>query len=1449
MHNSKSYLILSLVAFWLPCFLLQASVAIGSLNMPPELVRNETGFTRIGVILGQTSRPGKEAKVSIEIAIQEFNIKANRSSVLYLQNSLNKPSRAAFAAKELLDENGVQAILGGQTWEEASAIAEVINEADHDEIPLFLSLADSTHSTNQWPFLVQAVPSQSTQMNAVAAVLLSWGIRRVTLIYETLHLSSTSSSIISHLSQAFQQTGCELTLILPLSSGSSFLNKELEVLKRQKRRVFIMHTSLELGIRLFQTAKKMQMTGDGYLWIATNEITDLFHSINSTVISSLKGMVGVKSYFPENTPEFQDFRKRFRQKFRSDYMEEEQDEPGIFAMQGYNAVKFLEKDSAENLHHWRPIPATIVEIVSVIGKGYHSVYWTEGLGFSETVDDINGATTYAHSMDNMGQALWPVKPSYARKRHRNLAESSKNQIRVGVPNGSLFEQFVKVKFDLEKNEHAFDGFVIGLFDEIMKKINQPFKYELFNGSYGDLIKEIPKNKFDAVAGDVTILSERHEFADFTQPFTESGLQMIVPVRYRLSNQAWLFLKPFTAEMWWLIAVITIYNGFIIWLIERKHCEDEDDVITQIGIVFWLAFTTLFTLRGDRLHSNLSRMAMVMWLFVALIITQSYTASLSSMLTAQRLEPAIESVEHLRNMNATVGYCNGEFIRDYLRDILHFDNVSINSYNSTHQYAEALNNGEIKAIFLDVPSTKVFLAQYCKSFIRTRETFKVGGFGFAFRKGFNLSDANEALMNVTENGKLKELEDRFLNSAKCVDDESSTDKDTRLSTHSFWVLFTLTGGTSTVALAIYIILGVREFKKSTQEHTSFINLMSAFIKYWQNHARRSSKVDSVDSNGHVRNADQWTQDDTDENIDDLVKASCMLTFENVIVENYQESKKRIYRNLIQMHKFKSYLILSLVAFLLPCFLLTAGSLDVSPEVRNEAGIARIGVILGQTSRSGKEAKVSIEIAIQDFKIETNRSLVLYLKNSQNKPSRAVIAAKELIDEHGVSAILGGHTWEEASAIAEVISEADHDIPVFLSLADTTPLQASDQWPFLVQAVPTQSTQMNAVAAILQSWGIRQVTLIYETSHLASSSASIISHLSQAFQQTGCELAHSLPLASGSSFLNKELEVLKRQKRRVFIIHTSLELGIRLFQTAKKMQMTGDGYLWIATNEITDLFHSINTTVISSLKGMVGVKSYFPENTPDFQDFRQRFRQKFHSDYPEEEQDEPGIFAMQGYNAMKLLEKHSPENLHHWRPIPATIVEIVSVIGKGYHSVYWTKGLGFSETVDDINGATTYTHSVDNMGQALWPVKPSYSRRRHRNLAESSKNRIRVGVPSKSLFKQFVKVDSEGNSTKFTGFVIAVFEEMMNNMSQSYDYESFDGSYDELIEEIWKKKFDAVAGDVTILAKRHEFADFTQPYTESGLEMIVPVRSRISNKAWLFLKPFTPEMYWLIAAITI
>jgi ABC-type amino acid transport substrate-binding protein len=110
-----------------------------------------------------------------------------------------------------------------------------------------------------------------------------------------------------------------------------------------------------------------------------------------------------------------------------------------------------------------------------------------------------------------------------------------------------------------------------------------------------------EQNFDAVVGDVTIVSGRYQHAEFTHPYTESGLVMIVPVISKTSNRAWLFMKPFTMAMWLLIGAINVYNGFVIWLLERNNCPElKGSVINQMGMLIWLAFNTLFSINGNRI---------------------------------------------------------------------------------------------------------------------------------------------------------------------------------------------------------------------------------------------------------------------------------------------------------------------------------------------------------------------------------------------------------------------------------------------------------------------------------------------------------------------------------------------------------------------------------------------------------------------------------------------------------------------------------------------------------------------------------------------------------------------------------------------------------------------------------------------------------------------------------
>ncbi|CAI9784238.1 unnamed protein product [Fraxinus pennsylvanica] len=644
----------------------------------------------IGAISDCNTRVGKEERVAMDMAIQYFNTQHDQTFLmLRLKCSKRTPLQSALAARHLINKNKVEVILGPRSWEETSTVAEV---SERYEVPI-LSFADSCPpwAAERWPFLVQAAAGTHVQMMAVANIIQSWGWRRVNVIYEDT--DSAANGISPYLYGAFQAVGVEISYLLPLPSfaDSSLLHKKMENLKQEQC------------------------------------------------------VVGLRNSFPETGPDFNSFSTRFYGIFGQKYPEEKHHEPGIFALQAYDAV------------------------------------WTVGLAMNE-------------------------------------------------------------------DKYTFSGFSVDVFKETARRLKYySLQYEFipFGGDYTDLVKRVQSKEFDAAVGDIAIISNRSEYVEFTHAHTETGLVMVVPILWH-SSKVWLFVKPFTKAMWFLTFFINVFNGFVVWSIERNYCSElRGPVLNQIGTLLWLASATLFSLHGEKLHSNLSRMATVVWLFVALIITQSYTASLTSMLTVQNLKPKIANIETLKSNNAVIGHSQRSFVRGYLEGPLDFKSSNIRNFTSIDEYAQALRSGAIAAAFLEAPVAKLFVAKYCKSFTIAGPTYQVGGYGFAFPKGsLLLPDIDEALLNVRENGMLKDLEQRLIASEQCVDIQSDNET-ASLSPQNFFVLFIITGVTSSTSLLIYYFRAKDRYENSMAQYEGiWITIIMALKKLGYHRSRLSRKVSDV-----------------------------------------------------------------------------------------------------------------------------------------------------------------------------------------------------------------------------------------------------------------------------------------------------------------------------------------------------------------------------------------------------------------------------------------------------------------------------------------------------------------------------------------------------------------------------------------------------------------------------
>ncbi|OWM73373.1 glutamate receptor 2.7-like [Punica granatum] len=812
-----------------------------------EYTRSSDQNFSLGAVVDYSSRAGMEEGIAMRIAVEDFCAQASGCITLHLKNSRGNPSRGAHAARNLIN-NRVRAIVDLGTVREAASIAEIGNRS---KVPV-LSLASEIPSwvSWKWPFLVKAAHSQHSQMEAIATVIQSWRWRKVNIIYEDDTGSASSTITLPSLFTALQDAGIEVNdlLALPPSSEYYSLSEKLDRLRRGQCRVFIVHTKVKLGVAVFREAKDMGMMDSGQesVWITTADITNYMDTLDPTAISSMQGVLGVRTYFPHGTKKLKDFSSRFKSISQArGSIHKRNVEPGIDALRAYDAVWALAlalknapvgapstggretsnkvgTDSTEGQALLDNIlsssfigltgqfkfvngslePARTFELVNVVGRAYREIgYWTKGLGFSKGIDENS---TYNYSMSILGPILWPGGP-WAIPRGWVIPTKG-NKLKIGVPFGNAHMEFVYARYESPGANLTVTGFSINVFNAALMQLpyHVECEFHAFNGTYDSLVQRVYSKEVDAVVADTAIVANRYQYAEFSQPYSDSNLQIIIYVQPTTFGRAWLILKPFTSSMWIATIFVNTLCGFTVYVIERMHYKDvfRGSVLNQTIVMLTLTFTTLFSLQGRKLHSNMSRIIMVVWLFVALVITQSYTASLTSFLTVEKLTQVDVTVESLVRDRVQVGCDRNSFVVKHLEGI-GFRPSNIRTY-SEDDYTRALKSGEIGAAFLESPHARVFLAKNCKGFTTAKQTVEVGGFGFVFPKNSPyLPDISEAVLRIAESGTIRDLENSMLNSYKCASSEADSNQQ-KIGIESFLGLFGVAIATSVVCLVLFVL---------------------------------------------------------------------------------------------------------------------------------------------------------------------------------------------------------------------------------------------------------------------------------------------------------------------------------------------------------------------------------------------------------------------------------------------------------------------------------------------------------------------------------------------------------------------------------------------------------------------------------------------------------------------
>jgi polar amino acid transport system substrate-binding protein len=270
-------------------------------------------------------------------------------------------------------------------------------------------------------------------------------------------------------------------------------------------------------------------------------------------------------------------------------------------------------------------------------------------------------------------------------------------------------------------------------------IDTEFRETTVTGLFDDLA---PGRPLDVSIGALTITPEREDRLDFTQPFFLSGLGVAVKSAPGAGGW-WSWLgRLLVWNFWRIVAALLaalVLVALVIWALERKsnpkEFGGEGKAHRGIGSALWWSAVTMTTVGyGDLApRSPAGRLVAITWMFVSLFLVSWFTASMASILTAERLDAVtggfvVRGPDDLRRLHVAV--IAGTSSEDYLKR-RHIDYIRV----PLNDLLEVLLTGRAQAVLSDAPALRYIARSepYAGKITVLPQTFQTEPYGIALRE--------------------------------------------------------------------------------------------------------------------------------------------------------------------------------------------------------------------------------------------------------------------------------------------------------------------------------------------------------------------------------------------------------------------------------------------------------------------------------------------------------------------------------------------------------------------------------------------------------------------------------------------------------------------------------------------------------------------------------------------
>ena len=268
-----------------------------------------------------------------------------------------------------------------------------------------------------------------------------------------------------------------------------------------------------------------------------------------------------------------------------------------------------------------------------------------------------------------------------------------------------------------RSDSGFTGYAIELWEHVAAQLGLNYQYEEV-ADIPSLLNRLTAGDVDVALTELTVTSERMKLMDFTQPWFDSGLRIMVHHQNLKGFSGFVETLKETGHLpiiMLLLCLIVLMTLCLTWVDRKFDPEFPSRWSSGLAESFYhvMSLVTSGSTSHKPMFGSLGRVLAAIWLVVGVGIVTYITSTVTAVMTTNTLEDRffkaqaskVKGLDDLKG--SSVGVLTGSVAAIPLRE----KGIAVREFDTVNGLMEAVSQGTVDALLADEPSLNYYLMHH------------------------------------------------------------------------------------------------------------------------------------------------------------------------------------------------------------------------------------------------------------------------------------------------------------------------------------------------------------------------------------------------------------------------------------------------------------------------------------------------------------------------------------------------------------------------------------------------------------------------------------------------------------------------------------------------------------------------------------------------------------------